>query len=150
MASGRPDFRILGRLQVVTAGAEAALGPPKQRALLALLLLHSNRPLSADWLIERLWDGKPPVTAATAVQGYISHLRKILGQESIRTELGGYSLCVEPDVVDATRFERRLAEAGELRAADRLEAAAGLLSEALAEWHGEALADFRFEAFAHD
>jgi predicted ATPase/DNA-binding SARP family transcriptional activator len=144
------DFRLLGPLEVVDSGTQFALGPRKQRALLALLLIRANTAVSAEWLIEALWDGAPPATASTAVQGYVSHLRKALGPDVIRTEPGGYSLRVDPDAIDARRFEARVSEAGRMAADGRPDTAAALLADALDEWRGPALADFEYESFARD
>ena len=67
-----------------------ALGGSKQRALLALLLLHANRVVSRDRLIDELWDGSPPDTASTALQVHVSQLRKALGRDAIVTQAPGY------------------------------------------------------------
>ncbi len=72
------DFRILGPLEALDEGRPVRVGGGKQRALLALLLLHSNEPLSTDRLIDELWGEQPPGTAAKNVQVYVSRLRKAL------------------------------------------------------------------------
>jgi DNA-binding SARP family transcriptional activator len=148
------DFRILGPLEVWDADRPLPLGGAKQRALLALLLLRANEVLSRDRLIDELWGERPPETATTALQVYVSQLRKALaaaGEDARRrlaTQAGGYVLALTPDELDATRFERLLAEAREcLARGDPAEAAASL-HEALALWRGPALADFAYEPFA--
>ena len=73
------DFRILGPLEVLDEGRRVALGGSKQRSLLALLLLHANEWLSADWLIDELWGERPPATASKTLQVHVSGLRKALG-----------------------------------------------------------------------
>ncbi|HEY2936810.1 MAG TPA: BTAD domain-containing putative transcriptional regulator [Gaiellaceae bacterium] len=128
------EFRILGSLEVVEHGRVLSLSGRKQRALLAALLLHANEVVSSDLLIETLWDGPRPDTAAAALQVHVSQLRKLLGHDRIETRVPGYRLRVFPDELDAARFERLLAD-GEARAA-------------LALWRGPALADSRYEPWA--
>src|SRR4051812_43043747 len=100
------DFQILGPLRVIDADDhEVAIGGSKPAAVLALLLLHANEVVSADRLIEELWEGQPPATAAKSLQVHISRLRRALGDGHVVTR-GGYVLEVEPEHVDAIRFER--------------------------------------------
>jgi DNA-binding SARP family transcriptional activator len=149
------EFQILGPLEVRHEGAEVALGAGKQRALLAILLIHANELVSSDRLIEELWP-KPPRTAANALQVYVGKLRKALEPARTRgaadallmTRAPGYILRTEPDELDAYRFERLLIEgraAGEAR--DHANAARGL-RQALDLWRGPALADFTYDPFA--
>ncbi len=116
----------------------------QQRKLLAILLLHHGEAVSSDRLIEELWDGRPPGTAAKALQGYVSSLRKQLGPETVQTVGAGYRMEVAAGDLDARRFEDLLAAA---RPLDR-EPAAAQLHEALALWRGPALADFAYDSFA--
>ncbi|MGN6170481.1 MAG: BTAD domain-containing putative transcriptional regulator [Solirubrobacteraceae bacterium] len=148
------EFRILGPLEVLRHGRPIALGGDKQRALLALLLIHANRTLSSDRLIDELWGERPPATAAKAVQVHISRLRKALGEPPgagdgvLVTREHGYALKVDPENLDSLRFERLLGEArGEL-AADRVGNAASLLERALSLWRGPPLSEFAYERFA--
>src|SRR4029078_10997459 len=104
------EFRILGPLEVVADGPPLTLKGRKPRALLALLLLHRNELVPPDVLIEDLWGEKAPATAANTLQVYVSQIRKIVG-DRLTTEGGSYRLRVEPDELDAERFER-LAEGG--------------------------------------
>ena len=124
-----------------------AVGAGKQRALLALLLLHGNDVVSVDRLTDGLWDGGPPASAKKAIQVYVSRLRKALGAQRIRTSGPGYLLELEPDELDLGRFERLVAEARELRPEEPARASAAL-REALALWHGSPLADLADEPFA--
>src|SRR5215475_13704010 len=80
LASSRTmvEFQILGPLEVRAGDRALPLGGPGQRALLALLLVHAGEPLSLDRLIDELWAGEPPPTAAKIVQLYVSRLRKQL------------------------------------------------------------------------
>jgi len=105
--------------------------------LLGLLLLHANRVVSRDRLIDELWDGSPPDTASTALQVYVSQLRKALGRDAIVTQAPGYLVRVEPRGLDSERFDGLVAEA---QARDA-EGAAETLREALALWRGPPLAD---------
>jgi DNA-binding SARP family transcriptional activator/predicted ATPase len=144
------DFRILGPLEVLDEGREVALGGSKPRALLAVLVLHANETLSTDRLIEELWGEHPPATAAKTVQVHVSRLRKALarGGDLIVTRERGYRLELDPDRLDAHRFERVLARARDELAADRPRQAAAALDEGLGLWRGEPLADLAYEPFA--
>src|SRR5256712_8706401 len=100
------EFRILGPLQVLDEGRELPLGGAKQRALLALLLLDPNRVVSRDRLIDELWGGSPPDTDPTALQVYVSHLRKALGRDLILTQPPGYFIRLSAGEIDSLRFDR--------------------------------------------
>jgi DNA-binding SARP family transcriptional activator len=140
------DFRLLGPLEVVgNDGVAVPLGGQKQRALLALLLLNANRVVSTDTLLEVLWDGSPPRTAATSLQNMVSALRKALGREHVVTRPPGYALDVDPRQVDVGRLERLIASA---KTTKELEARTELVREALALWRGDPLAEFAYDAFA--
>jgi DNA-binding SARP family transcriptional activator/class 3 adenylate cyclase len=141
------EFRILGPLEVVDNGREVTPVRPKQRALLALLLLRANEVVSNDELVEALWGEAPPATAHTALHGHVSSLRKLLGSKAIQTKRAGYVLQLRPDQIDMRRFES-LAEAArrERNAARRSE----LLTSALSLFRGEPLSDFRYEGFARE
>jgi len=139
------EFRILGPLEVVEQGRTLALGGPRQRALLALLLTRANEVVSADRLIDELWPERPPATAANALQYHVSQLRKALAPaEVVLTQDPGYLVRVGRDELDLSRFER-LVEESEGTSPQR---AASLLREALALWRGAALGDLADEPFA--
>ena len=144
------DFRILGSLEVLDEGREVALGGAKQRALLAVLLLHANETLSTDRLIEELWGARPPATAAKTVQVHVSRLRKALDSagDLIETRERGYRLALDPERLDSQRFERLVGEARNELAERRPEQAAAALEAALSLWRGEPLADLAYEPFA--
>ncbi len=148
-----PTFQILGPLEVEVAGVPVDAGPPKQRAVLALLLLRANRVVSVDAIIDQLWGDEAPPKALGSLQAYVSNLRRILepersarGQASVLvTKAPGYLLRVEG--LDLFAFEELAAngkqalEAGQPDQADRdLRAALGL-------WRGELLAEFADESF---
>jgi DNA-binding SARP family transcriptional activator len=137
-------FRILGPLEVVEDGKALPLGGPRQRALLAILLLRANQVVSNDRLTDELWAEDPPPTAAKVIQVYVSRLRKQIGETRLVTRAPGYVLLLDQSELDLTRFEQLVARS---RQADP-ETAAGLLREALALWRGAPLADLEYEAFA--
>jgi DNA-binding SARP family transcriptional activator len=139
------EFRILGPLEVVAEGRALALGGSRQRTLLALLLTRANEVVSADRLIDELWGGRPPKSAANALHYHVSHLRKALApSEAILTQDPGYVIRVGANELDLLRFERLVDEARH----GPPDVAGELLREALALWRGPALADLADEAFA--
>jgi len=135
-------FGLLGPLEVARDGELLALGGPRQRALLALLLLHANEVVSRERLIDGLWGARPPETAANALQVAVHGLRRVVGAGRIETRGTGYLVRVERDELDLERFNALVERA---RAK---ETAADGLCEALAIWRGEALADLREAPFA--
>jgi DNA-binding SARP family transcriptional activator len=150
------QFRILGPLEVLRAGRQLHLGRPKQRAVLAILLLHANRVVALDRLVEELWGEQPPPQAIGSLQAYVSHLRRLLEPDrSARTPAGvllsqppGYRLVIAPEDLDASRFQALAADGhGLLEAGDHRRAAA-VLAESLALWRGPVLADFADAPFA--
>ena len=138
------ELRILGPLEVEAPTGPVALGGQRQRALLAALLLDAGHVVPTDRLVEELWGEEPPRTATTSLQNAISRLRRALGEELIETRAPGYILRVDPEWIDATRFERLLRAARGAAARERRE----LLEQALALWRGPALAEFTFDQFA--
>ncbi|MBM7809122.1 DNA-binding SARP family transcriptional activator/RecA/RadA recombinase [Geodermatophilus bullaregiensis] len=149
------QFDILGPLQVLDAGRPLVLGRPKQRAVLAILLLDAGTVVSLDRLVEELWGPHSPPQALASVQAYVSHLRRLLEPRRapgapatvIVNQAPGYRLVVGPDDLDATRFETLAREGHDLlqqgeapRAAETLEAALGL-------WRGPVLADLADASF---
>ena len=149
------DFRILGPLEVTDQGREPAIAAGKQRALLAILLLHANEVVSSDRLIEELWGERAPASAAKSLQVYVSRLRHALergdgnGADSVVvTRGGGYLISVGPGELDLERFERLLEEGSGALADGAPERALELLREALALWRGPPLAEFAYEPFA--
>jgi predicted ATPase/DNA-binding SARP family transcriptional activator len=146
------EFRILGPLEVLREGEPQPLGTPKQRALLALLLIRRGQVVSSDALVDLLWGAEPPPTAANALQGHVSRLRKLLGPNDIGARLvtgaNGYRIDCEADELDAARFEALVREGRAAGENGRDAEAAELLRDALSLWRGPALADFAFEPFA--
>jgi DNA-binding SARP family transcriptional activator len=138
------DFRLLGPLDVSRDGEFLELGGPKQRALLALLLLDAGRTVSTDRLIDALWGEQPPRTAPTSLQNLVSQLRKLLGADLVVTKPPGYLLRIEPRRLDVNRARALLDDAK----AAPVDKRAGKLREALALWRGPPLEEFAYEAFA--
>lgn len=145
------QFQILGPFRVLDAdGREIALGGEKPSALLAMLALRPNELVPADRLIDDLWDGQPPATAAKTLQVHISRLRRALPGETIATTRGGYVLNAEPDQIDALRFESLVSDGSAALAEGAHARASARLRSALALWRGDALADFAYSSFAQD
>jgi DNA-binding SARP family transcriptional activator len=143
------EFRILGPLEVVRTDGPVRLGGPRQRATLAILLLHEGRVVPVERLADELYAGRPPVTAVTQVQRQVSDLRRALGSPSvIETRAPGYLLRLVGVEFDLARFERLAADAEQARAGGDARRAAELLREALGLWRGTALADLERETFA--
>jgi DNA-binding SARP family transcriptional activator len=138
------DYRILGPLEVIDGGRSVPLGGPKQRSVLALLLLRANEVVGTDTLIDRLWGERPPATAAKVLQVQIWRLRKTLGADALVTRRPGYMLSIDVEELDLSRFERLVADARGAAPA----VAAAKLREALAIWRGTPLADLAHEDFA--
>jgi peptide/nickel transport system substrate-binding protein len=152
------DYRILGPLEVFVGDRPVELSGEKQRALLAILLLHANELVSADRLIDGIWGEQLPPTALKTLQGYISRVRKALGDgghESPGSSNGvlvtrgrGYLLRVEPGELDLDRFRSLVEEGREALATGDAAEAAGILRSALALWRGPPLGEFAYESFA--
>ena len=144
------NIRLLGRFDVVVDGAALPLGGPRQRAVLAVLAVQANELVSTDRLVEDVWGGEPPATAVVTVQRYLSHLRRSLDglPVTIETRRPGYLLALDPELVDARRFERMVDEGRRHLSAGAVEQAAIVLRAALGLWQGEPLADFSYEPFA--
>ncbi|WP_406314014.1 winged helix-turn-helix domain-containing protein [Streptosporangium sp. NBC_01639] len=144
-------FGVLGPLEVWTADGRPVRVPElKVRALLANLLVHRGRPVSADRLIDDLWGSALPNNPLGALQSKIWQLRRALedaepgGRDLVMSRPPGYQLLAEPDAVDADRFHGLAARA---RASDDSRVRAALLADALAVWRGPAFADFADEEF---
>ena len=116
----------------------------RPRALLAFMLARANRELSPDELLEAVWRGRTLRDPQNVLHACVSRLRAVVGAETLQTTRVGYRLAVDPDQLDATRFERLLAEAGGALAADDPRAAANTLTQALRLWRGSAFADLAF------
>ncbi len=143
----RPALRVLGPIEAVGPGGVVALGGPKERCLLAVLAVHAGTVVAEDRLIDALWAGSPPRTAAKTLQNYVLRLRRRLAGSglAIRTRPPGYVVEATTDagLAESLAAEgRRAAEAGEHeRATARFDAA-------LALWRGPSLVEFADRDFA--
>jgi WD40 repeat protein/DNA-binding SARP family transcriptional activator len=137
-------YSILGPVKASGGNGPAPLGGPKQRTVLAHLILSPSRVVPADQLIEAVWGETPPEAARGILQTYVSRLRSVLGPNTIESHPPGYLLRADPEDVDAFRFEHLLREAR--RGAVDPKHAVRTLSEALDLWRGPALADLADEA----
>ena len=88
-------FGVLGPIELWVEGRLVPLGGPKQRALLAFLLLHANQAVSRDRLIDALWGESPPPSASESLAAYIYRLRKLVGRDRLARNGSGYLLSVE-------------------------------------------------------
>src|SRR3954447_5500526 len=144
------EFRLLGPLEVTADDGAVDIGSGKRRALLAHLLIHANEVVSSERLIDDLWSGSPPATAAKSVQVYVSQLRKALSANgaALATRGSGYVLEIPPEQIDARVFEQRLTAAQGALEVDDVATAAAEAALALGLWRGPALDDVVYEPFA--
>jgi DNA-binding SARP family transcriptional activator len=112
-----------------------------------MLALEAGTVVAAGKLIDGVWS-EPPETAATALQGHVSQLRRVLGEDAIVTRTPGYLLDVAPDTIDAVRCERALEQARRQLAGGDAAGAAQTLKGAAALWRGDPLADLVDAPFA--
>ncbi|WHT22619.1 AfsR/SARP family transcriptional regulator [Crossiella sp. CA-258035] len=142
------EFRVLGSVEVLRQGRPRTPSAPKQRAVLALLILHANEFVPMNRLVDDLWGPRSPARAVAGLQVYIGALRKVLplagatgGAPAIETCPNGYLLRVPPEQIDLYRYRRLAAEGDRALTEGRPERASALLDAALALWRGPALAD---------
>lgn len=148
------EYRILGPLEVWDAGRRLDIDAPKQRAILAVLILHANEVVSTDRLLDLVWGDEPPSGGVRTLRFHISRLRDALqpgraqGVEGVvATRAPGYVLLVDPDQLDASRFERMADEARMLLVKDPSRAL-DVIDDALELWRGSPLSDLTYEEFA--
>ena len=147
---------ILGPVGVSAGRRLVDLGGPKQRAVLALLLVHANRIVTLDRLIDALWGDAPPARATATLQVFISNLRRSLEPDRaprapptiLLTRPPGYLLSLAPGDLDADRFEAQAEKGRRLLLEGNPSAAHTTLSAALSLWNGPALGEFAGESFA--
>src|SRR6516165_5886380 len=153
--TGFTQFGILGPLEVSRAGRAVPLGGPRQRAVLALLLVEANRVVSMDRLAEDVWAGRPPEGWVTTLQTYVSHLRQALEPDRARGAAGavlvtrdrGYLLRVDREHLDAAVFEDGFTAGRAALESGRYAEAARTLRRALDLWRGPVLANLADYAF---
>jgi DNA-binding SARP family transcriptional activator len=154
MTENKIGFGVLGPLLMTVNGAPVGLGTPKQRAVLAVLVMNRNRPVGIDSLITAAWEQWPPPEARASLHSYISNLRRLLGdaRPMLANAPPGYRLTVGDTTCDIGRFVLEKTAGVQAAAAGRFEQASDHLTTALAEWRGpvlEDLRDFQFvDAFA--
>ncbi|GAS97429.1 DNA-binding transcriptional activator [Mycolicibacterium canariasense] len=143
------DFGVLGPLQVTVDGRPLPLGTPKQRAVLALLVMSRNRPVSGDALVTAAWEQFPPPEPKASLHSYISNLRKLIsgtgadGRAVLASAAPGYRLAVDDANCDIGRFIAAKGAGVQAAAAGQFEQASNHLSTALAQWRGPVLDDLR-------
>ena len=147
------QFGVLGPLQLSAGGTLVPLGAPKQRAVLAMLVINRNRAVSVDSLINAVWDQNPVPAARTSIHSYVSNLRRLLGgagydpNKVLASAPPGYQLSVADTDCDLGRFITEKNAGVHAAAAGQFEDASSYLSAALAEWRGAVLDDLRDFAF---
>ncbi|MDQ1454904.1 MAG: hypothetical protein QOH28_524 [Actinomycetota bacterium] len=140
---GGVSFHVLGPVTVTLGGSELKITAPRQRALLASLLVNANQTMSTSKLIDGLWGGSPPQHPESALHIVVSRLRRALDVVAPRLirDSSGYRIELDPAELDLTRARALLADAQRaMRVGDAAHAAVALES-ALACWTGEALGD---------
>jgi YVTN family beta-propeller protein len=149
------NFRLLGDLEVLIDGQRLPLAGHKQRALLAVLLVHANQVVGPDRLIEDLWGDEPPARAAKSVQVHVWRLRKALVEaggaeagERLLTRASGYVLRVDQGELDVEELGRLVSEGTAALRDGQFERGGDLLREGVALWRGPPLAEFAYDSFA--
>jgi YVTN family beta-propeller protein len=145
------QYRVLGPLEIEHDGELLLLGGAKQRALLAVLLLHANEVVSRDVLIEDLWGGRGRPGSVHSLEVQVSRLRKVLRtseDQRLVTQPTGYQLTVGADELDLLCFERLLNDGRSALGSGGAAEAARILREALSLWRGRAFEEFAYESFA--
>ena len=140
------EFRLLGAVEIWAAGRQVDAGQPRQRVVLAALLVDAGRLVVWDALVDRVWGPIPPARARQTLYSHVARIRQLLNQAAAPNEPparlirrpGGYELDVDPQQVDVHRFQGLIDRA---RDPDRVDVErVALLREALALWRGEPLA----------
>jgi SARP family transcriptional regulator, regulator of embCAB operon len=142
------QFGVLGPLQMSIRGTLVPLGTPKQRAVLAVMVINANRPVGIDTLIDYAWDERPPEGARATLHAYVSNLRRLMRGAGIDPAVlasapPGYRLAIADNQYDLGRFIKDKEAGVRAAAAAQFERASRHLSAALAEWRGPVLDDLR-------
>ena len=146
------EFKLLGRVEIVAYGTPVELGSAKERLLAALLLIRVNTVVPRDRIVEALWGDDAPAKPDVSIRAYASNLRRALKgvvndpKTVLVSGRGGYSLHVDPELVDAVQFEKLLSAASDQRA--NPQEATETLERALSLVTGEPLADAAYADFA--
>jgi DNA-binding SARP family transcriptional activator len=143
------ELRVLGGFEVIVDGHRVDIGGPKLRRVMARLVVSAGRTVGVASLVEELWGGHPPADAYRTVRTYVSRLRAVLcravgatADEMLHTRPPGYQLRIDPDAVDAVRFERLATAGRQALQAGRAGLAVEQLTSALGMWQGNAFAEF--------
>lgn len=147
------EVLLFGPLEIWERGRSLMIPTGRRRALLCLLALNAGRIMRAERLMELLWVGEPPRTAANALQVHISALRKILEPEGPPFRLlvsvaGGYQLRLTAEQIDLTRFERLVQQGRQALGRGDVQLSRRLLDDAFELWRGSPLAEFADEPWA--
>lgn len=144
------QFHALGGVTLTDDHAEVGIGGPRQRRLLAMLLIHRNSVVSVDRLADAVFAGEPTPAASTTLRSYIARIRRVIddaGPAEVVTQAPGYMLKVAADGFDVARFEEAVAAAGRLAPGEEATAAA-TLRDALSLWRGHPYEEFADEDWA--
>lgn len=138
------EIQLLGSLEVSFNGRAIPVGGPRQRTVLAALLLSPDRVLSVDYLIDEVWNGEPPSTGRAQIAICVAALRKVfrvagVSQQVIVTAAPGYKFIAGEHLVDTVEFARGAESAQRAAQSGERERAIGLLRDALRLWRGPAL-----------
>jgi SARP family transcriptional regulator, regulator of embCAB operon len=149
----RPNSVYWVRLQMSIGGALVPLGTPKQRAVLAVMVINANRPVGIHTLTDAVWDQRPPPGARATLHAYISNLRRLMSDAGIERAVlasapPGYRLAIADNQCDLGRFIAEKDAGVRAAAAAQFEKASRHLSTALAQWRGPVLDDLRDFQFA--
>lgn len=153
MADPALGFGVLGPLQMTIDGVDVAVGTPKLRAVLAMLVINRNRAVAVDSLIDAVWGESPPSGARAGVHSYVSNLRKLIGRAAVDSQAvlasapPGYRLTIADSACDLGRFVAEKAAGVHAAALGDFERAGRHLSAALDQWRGPVLEDLRDFAF---
>jgi DNA-binding SARP family transcriptional activator len=153
MTQKQLNFGLLGPLQMRADDVVVPLGTPKQRAVLAMLLMNRNRPVAVDSLLLAAWEDAPPSGARASIHSYMSNLRGLLnsvgvdGKAVLAKVPPGYAINVADCDIDLGRFVAEKTAALHAAAAGKFEEASRHLAAALAQWRGPVLEDLRDFAF---
>ncbi|MFF2518970.1 BTAD domain-containing putative transcriptional regulator [Streptomyces sp. NPDC058086] len=138
-------FAVLGPVRGWRGPDEIDLGPPKQRAVLAILLLGEGAQVSVQTLVDAVWGTGSPGSALSSLRTYVYRLRQLLGPPAIHSVGDGYQMSTCPDSLDLTAFRHLVGRADQARRDNDSKAAARYLNDALAHWQGTALTGIRGE-----
>ena len=146
------QFHALGAITIIDDGDEVSIGGPRQRRLVAMLLIHRNSVVSVDRLTDAVFAGEPTPGASTTLRSYVARMRKAVERvgsaATVVTQAPGYMLQLPDESFDVARFEGLLVEGGSRLARDDASGASSVFREGLALWRGEAYAEFADEDWA--